>query len=369
MIALDRLTDYILNSVNTGIMVVDLTSHVVFLNREGEEILGESLDGLRGHAIVQDDRFYPFILLVNDHRKKDPSKTTSRRQVAIDFERADGEAVKLGFTTSNLVDETGTVLGYVIVFRDLSEITSLRRAAQRSEKLAALGTMAAGVAHEIRNPLHAIRAAVELMEVKSGMGKPIDDYVKIAFDEVQRLDRLVEDILMFSRPPAVNFKAFDLNRVVKAAVQLAPEAAGVEVQLELAPDLPEARIDPDRVKQVILNLVANAVQCQPDGGRVVVSTHRAEVPLIPESVNAALDMLELRVRDEGPGIPDEDLPHLFEPFYTKRARGEGTGLGLPICQKLVEAQEGTLDVRTKVGEGTTFVVHLPVSAARPGARE
>jgi len=216
-LSLDRITDYILDSINTGVMVIDLTSHVIFLNREGEAILGERREDLTGGPIIGDPRYYPFVVLINDHRKRNPSKTASRRQVASAFQRADGERVQLGFTISNLVDESDQVLGYVVVFRDLTEINTLRRRAQRSEKLAALGTMAAGVAHEIRNPLHAIRAAVELMQVKARVGKPLDDYVRIAFDEVERLDRLVEDILLFSRPPTMNLRPFELNRVVRAA--------------------------------------------------------------------------------------------------------------------------------------------------------
>ncbi len=375
MIELERLSDYVLDSINTGVMVVDLTSHVAFLNREAEETLGVPAETLLGAPIVGDDRFLPFVVLINDHRTRDPALGASRRQVSAEYTRPDGRVLPLGFTISNLVDGSRTVLGYVIVFRDLTEIQRLREQARRSETLAALGTMAAGVAHEIRNPLHAIRAAAELCEVKAQLGKPVDDYVKIVFQEVARLDELIEDILQYGGEPRLAKRPTAPNRVVEASLALARIPPGIRVETRLAGDLPEVSMDPDRIMQVLMNLVVNACQAQPQGGEVVVSTRRVGCRELPgRSSDQVLDAIEFRVADRGGGIAEADLASLFRPFFTRRKGGGGTGLGLAICQKLVEAHGGSIVVESKVGEGAVFKVYLPVTVAdlslpprRPGS--
>lgn len=361
MISLDRITDYILNSINTGIMVLDLTSHLVFLNREAEAMLGESIENLRGRPIVADPRFYPFIVLVNDHRKKNPSLQASRRELAAELCLPGRPPLPVGVTVANLVDETSTVLGYVVGIRDLTEVNRLRTLAARSETLAALGTMAAGVAHEIRNPLHAIRAAVELLEVKGGAGPGTRDYLQIIYGEVERLDGLVEDVLAFARVPRLAKTPSDVNRVAEEAARMVRFPEVVKLGLELGAGLPAVELDPGRIKQVLINLLDNAAQAQPEGGTVTLVTGRAG-PRGPIPCGAeALEWVELRVEDSGPGISAEDLPRLFEPFFTKRRAGEGTGLGLSICQKLIEAHGGSLEVDSEPGKGSRFSVFLPVT--------
>lgn len=349
MLSLDRRTDWILNSLRAGVMVVDLTSRVVFLNRAGEGILGVEAESVLGAPLVGDPHWYPFVVLVNEHRKRDPSLAPAVREVTTEFQAGSGPARELGLTISNLVDEETTVVGYVVTFRDLTEINQLRLVARQSETLAALGRMAAGVAHEIRNPLHAIRASVELMQARLEAGRPAGDYPQIVFQEVGRLDRLIEDILAFSRPPRLERKPMDLSRVVRGALRRVPTDGVVLVEEVLTEGLPPALIDPDRITQVVVNLVLNAVQAQPGGGTVRVETEMSGAGL-----------LAIRIRDEGMGIPDEHLGKLFEPFFTRRAGSmEGTGLGLPICQKLVEAHDGYIEVESKMGRGSCFSVFLP----------
>lgn len=358
---LDNLSDYILDSLDSGVLVVDLTSHLVFLNREGERILGQSRDSLQGGPIIEQPGLQPFVALVNEHRKEGPSLTHSLRQVPAELVREDGTRVPLSTQISNLVDAAETVRGYVIVFRDVSRLQELEERARHSEKLAALGTVAAGVAHEVRNPLHTIQAAMDLLEIYHGRGQNISEYVGMVHQEVGTLGRLVDDILSFSRELRLERRPLDLLQLVQNTLAGLSLPDGIETEAQGSEGLPSVVADRDRIQQVLRNLVRNAVEAQPEGGRVVVRVEGAGRRCLPSAPEGAcLDFLAIRVEDTGPGIPPENLPRLFEPFFTRRRRGQGTGLGLGICQKIVEAHQGFLEVETTLGEGSRFTVLLPV---------
>ena len=325
------------------------------------DILEEKLEDIIRQPLLTIPRFFPFIPIINDHRKNNPSLEISRRQVEGAIRRKDGSDLPLGFTITNLVNENNTVMGYVIVFRDLSEINRLKKLAKRSETLAALGTMAAGVAHEIRNPLHAIRASVELIKFKIEKGKPVDDYLDIIFREVERLNTIVEDILTFSRDTKLRTQDIDVNDYMRKKVELLALPPGITVEFRFDEQLPRIPVDPDKLYQVFSNLVRNAVEAMEGSGKIVISTDFIANPpfLDPRSI-VSNEFVRVSVQDFGPGISEEDLAHIFEPFYSKRRRSEGTGLGLSISQKIIEAHFGYLDVTSTVGEGTTFNVYLPV---------
>jgi PAS domain S-box-containing protein len=360
---LEKLNDFILDSLDVGVLVVDLTSHLIFLNREGERILQTSREAFRGCSILTDSCFCPFVVLVNEHRKEGPTLTQSKRFVPAEACRPDGTRIPLSVVVSNLVDEKDTVLGYVLVFRDVTQLQELEERARRSEKLAALGTVAAGVAHEVRNPLHTIHASMELLEIYHQRGQDIGEYVHFIYQEVATLERLVEDILSFSREVRLRREAVDLEELVVSTLAglSLPDLVTVEKVDTGALLLPLVEADPERIRQVLRNLIRNAVEAQPDGGEVRVSVSsggRRCLPFSPGKV--PFEFLQVRVEDSGPGISAEHLPHLFEPFFTKRRKGEGTGLGLGICQKIVEAHNGFLEVETKLGQGSCFSVLLPL---------
>ncbi len=244
------------------------------------------------------------------------------------------------------------------------------------DRLAALGEMAAGLAHEIRNPLGAIKGAAQLLLPPGAEPAPspgdaphvpadAQQFLGIIVEEANRLNKVVSQFLDYARPFRGELAPLDVNEVVRKTAQLVtpppvPGAGGeapppVEVALSLADDLPRGRGDAEQLRQVFLNLAINAVQAMPSGGKLTISTSLRK----GGRRGAPAHFLEVRFRDTGPGIPQSVLKNLFIPFFT--TKDKGTGLGLPISQRIVENHGGTIEVRSRVGVGSTFTVVLPAA--------
>ncbi len=223
-----------------------------------------------------------------------------------------------------------------------------------TERLAALGRLSAGVAHEIRNPLSGIDMNAQVLARRVPADDPTRRPVDLIRAEVGRLNGIIEEMLQFARPPAPSMRLHAITAPIERALLLtgdACEQAGIEVVLAIDPKTPEVFGDPDQLAQVFVNLMWNARHAMPEGGRLEVSA-------------AAGDRAEVVVTfvDTGRGIPAEDLPRLFEPFFTRRSGG--TGLGLAVCQALVRQHRGSIDVASVAGRGTTVRVMVPVEKRR-----
>ena len=239
------------------------------------------------------------------------------------------------------------------------ENSKLYQQMKERDRLAALGEMAAGLAHEIRNPLAAIKGATEYLDP----GKlPADDreFLEIIVEEVNRLNGVVTQFLDYSRPLKSVTAPGDVNDILQRTFKLLAGQlpANVELALDLSKGLPRVACDPEQLKQVFLNLALNAVQAMPQGGRLAVSTRRARDDLaLWRDAPFRSDSVEIRFRDTGPGVPDEARENVFVPFFTTKEKG--TGLGLAICQRIVKAHQGTIAVSSPTGGGAEFVISLP----------
>ncbi|ACG73200.1 signal transduction histidine kinase, nitrogen specific, NtrB [Anaeromyxobacter sp. K] len=239
------------------------------------------------------------------------------------------------------------------------ENSKLYQQMKERDRLAALGEMSAGLAHEIRNPLAAIKAAIQYLDPRK---VPEDDreFFEIVVEEVNRLNGVVTQFLDYSRPLKPSLAPTQVNEVLEKTFKLlqAEVPESVRLELELAEWLPRVQADAEQLKQVFLNLALNAFQAMPHGGRLTVSTKlaRDELAFWREGARRA-DVVEIRFRDTGPGIPDDARESIFVPFYTTKEKG--TGLGLAICQRIVKAQQGTIVVRSAPGEGAEFLIALP----------
>ena len=255
------------------------------------------------------------------------------------------------------------------------ENSRLYQRMKERDRLAALGEMAAGLAHEIRNPLGAIKAAAQYLDepaptggASPGTGAPGEvhgtgEFLDIIVEEVDRLNRVVSSFLDYARPSRGNPAPTDVNAAVRRTLQvLAPETTGdgLTTRLELGEDLPPVKIDVEQLRQVLINLVQNSLQAMENRGEIVVATASRERA---ETSGAVRRWVELRVSDTGPGIPQRVLANLFVPFVTTKDRG--TGLGLAVSQRIVSAAGGHIEVRTNQGVGTTFVVRLPAADEMP----
>ena len=222
------------------------------------------------------------------------------------------------------------------------------------EKLSALGRLTADVAHEIRNPLTSIGGFARRLEKKLIQGSREKEYAEILISEVGRLERILKDVLTFSREPRSNIKNQGVNEIIEESVQAFADICteqSIQVEKKLDPSLPPVLIDRDQIREALNNFVSNAIGAMPEGGTLTIKT-------IMEELNN-VQYVTVEVSDTGPGIPENELDIIFEPFYTTKDLGVGTGLGLSICKKIVDEQNGLLTVHSTVGKGTSFTIYFP----------
>jgi two-component system sensor histidine kinase HydH len=269
---------------------------------------------------------------------------------------SDGQ-VPLSVSISPLKDETGKVIGAVIILRDLREIKELQEKVQRAERLASLGRLAAGIAHEIRNPLSSIRGFAQYFQGKFVPQTDDKKYAGAMVGEIDRLNRIIEALLDFARPAEPKLLPCSIEDLLNHAVQLAQadvDMKEVRIAKHIQDGIPDVMMDRDQMIQVILNILLNAIDAVDEGGGITVS---ACTKFVADAKDNA-DNLRITISDTGAGIPQENRPRIFDPFFTTRE--DGTGLGLAIVHRIVENHRGEIRVDSEVGEGTTFTILLPL---------
>ena len=359
MVTMKQFSESVLEDMTNGLVVVDTDGKVRLVNRAGESLLAcreeEALDSSveqllgRGARIVQD---------------------SMERQLAFPGEeivvrRDGGESIPLGMSVSPLRDDEGKVNGAVVMLRDLSREKELEEERTRLDRLALLGEMSAVMAHEIRNPLAGMGAGIQHLLTKFEVGDEKHDALERVLKEGERVNRIIEDILMISRPPHLNLAPCDISEVMADGVSQWAERAGgqgVEIRTYYATDVPQVRGDKIRLQQAFSNLVVNAIEAMANGGQV-----RIEVtgPVGAEWLgDGEGECVQVMIQDKGIGIKKEDIAKVSDPFFTTKARG--TGLGLPIAKRIIEEHRGELEIESEEGEGTKVTVRLPL--ARRGGR-
>jgi PAS domain S-box-containing protein len=266
--------------------------------------------------------------------------------------RKDGTDFPIALTTAQVKDSEGRVIALMGVSSDITERRQLRESVRRSETMSALGAVVAGVAHEVRNPLFGISATVDAFEARFGADPAHQRYTQTLRQSVGRLTKLMQDLLEYGRPPRLDVANVEIARVIERAVAACEALAtngGVTIRQDVPDRLPRVPLDPSRIQQVFQNLIENAIQHSPQGGTVMV---------VAAAGNGGL---EVTVADQGSGFRGEDLPHLFEPFFTRR-RG-GTGLGLSIVQRIIEQHGGEVAARNGPQGGAVVTVNLKLAEA------
>ncbi len=333
---LRNLHENIIQSLTSGVITLNLDGKIISANRTGLEILGISgKDKILGKDLSQ----FMTGLHIED--------LVSKKREQMLYTAPDGRMVTLGFSSSDLKDTDDKTQGYIIIFQDLTEVKELEDRLRTSQKMALLGQLAAGLAHELRNPLSAISGAVEIL---SSDVKPTEEnlrLVRMASQEVERLNLLVEDFLILTMPIQKLTTLVDLGRIVNDTVESFAKTirrGNIEIINQVENGI-YVQADSYRLKQAVWNLLLNSVDAMPIGGLIIIKSKTED------------DSVVIEISDEGKGIDENFISRIFEPFFTTKE--VGTGLGLAIVQKVIEGYNGNINVVSSRGNGATFVITLP----------
>ncbi|HOJ50939.1 MAG TPA: PAS domain S-box protein [Syntrophales bacterium] len=338
-----RYLQSILDSSPDILIELSKEGYITFVSRDEAEVLGEAK--LVGKHFTE---FIPSLKTLLTNRWAEVEKGNFQ-PYEIDVETKGGEK-RTFLITPRPIEERER---YLLVMRDITEFKELERKYYETEKLAALGQLSAGIAHEIRNPLSSIKMSLQILEKRlKPEGNDLKRF-KIAQREVEHLEELVNDVLIFARPMEPKKRTSQVRRLIENALEMAEKIIsdkGIEVETRLAEDVPDLFVDPHMIEQALLNLIRNAVGAMERGGHLVIVARRAE---------KGLPAVVLEVIDNGCGMDEDQIPHIFNPFYTLKK--QGTGLGMSQVKKIIDLHRGTVEVKSKKGEGTQITVYLPLT--------
>jgi two-component system sensor histidine kinase AtoS len=361
-------TDNVLASLTNGIVTVDLDGRVVTLNPAAELMTGFFAGEVIGRYCTEVFVHTPALgeILMETIANRTPAPG-----VAVTLRRRNGRTLPIEISATPLKGGEGKDLGVIAVIRDLTVVRELEDRLRRSDRLAALGSLAAGLAHEIKNPL------TSLLTFSRHLSRRFDDeqfrvkFQSVVPSELERINGIVEQLLELARPQRLNFVALRLPPLLERAVELCAhelEAAGVRVIREYAHDLPMLWVDPDALYQALVNLIRNALDAMPSGGRLVLRTGWSDGPHVARPGRrgpVGSRRVRIEVEDSGVGIPPGHADRVFNPFFTTPDRG--AGLGLALTHKIIEDHGGTIDFRSAAGGGTVFRIVLPLFPEPPAA--
>jgi two-component system sensor histidine kinase PilS (NtrC family) len=347
---LRALHERIVESIRSGVVTTDLEGRIFTFNAAAAEITGYEEKDVRGQGASilfgELTDHIPRMIQSSNVRSTSPRFET-------DCLTAQGMRLRLGFSISPLSAESGETTGMVITFQDLTQIRALEETSRRQDQLAAIGRMAASIAHEIRNPLAAMRGSIQMLRHEMQNQSSQTELMEIILRESDRLNRIITDFLNYARPRSASHAKVDIGELLHQTFTLlrfSPEInehQSVEDEVIDGPLMADA--DPEQLQQVFWNLARNALQSMPEGG-----TLRAQV-----SRNSR-NRLRITFSDTGRGMSPAQVEHLFEPFSSTTG---GTGLGLSIVYQIIREHGGTINVRSREGQGTTITIEIPTQVA------
>ncbi len=345
---LRALHERIVESIRSGVITTDLQGRIYTFNAAAEEITGYKVSDVRS----QDASIFfgDMTRQIHDSMNAAATGKVSPRFQA-DCLTPNGLALRLGFSIAPLSGESGEISGMVITFQDLTDIRALEETSRRQDRMAAVGRLAASIAHEIRNPLAAMRGSIQMLRSEMDGDTEQAQLMEIIMRESDRLNKIVADYLNYARPRPAELKNVDISALVADTFKLLRNSAELSSSHLLEEDLPDRPAivsgDPEQLKQVCWNIARNALKSMPNGGKFSVSL---------DAVDG--NRLRLSFTDTGCGMSPEQVERLFEPFTSTTG---GTGLGLSIVYQIIRDHSGTINVRSLLGEGTTITIELPVT--------
>ena len=344
-------SDNLVENMPIGLLAIDSDGNVSSFNQTAELILQLSADELLGKKADQvlPQQLRPLIDKLN------PDVKIIEKE--IDCPVPDGNRISLEAIATLLEEEDGTFGGYAILFRDLSEIKRLRTEIERSQRLASIGRLAAGIAHEIRNPLSSIKGFATYFKERYKDVPEDQKTAEIMIQEVERLNRVISQLLEFARPMNIRLKPTSMRILIQHSLKMIGGQAGeknIKINPDISLEMDEVLIDPDRINQVLLNLYLNAIEAMDDGETLYVRLFGDDPGWV-----------KIEISDTGSGIQKKDLEKIFDPYFTTKP--SGTGLGLAIVHRIMEAHNGEVNIKSEQGKGTTVSIILPASEGKAGS--
>lgn len=351
--------DQIVANLEDGVVTVQPDGRIGFFNEAAEILTDVSSVQAARQSFEQIFRREPWLIdLVAKSRPPRNERARGEGELVVRW----GRKRPVGVTVSPLQDRNGAFLGTIVLLRDIKHRKELEEDLKRADRLATMGTLAAGLAHEIRNPLGGIKGAAQLLRRVLDGQSQLREYTDIMIREVDRVNQLIEQLLDLSRPAQLTLAPINIHELLDEVLLLEGQtanAATTAVRKIFDPSLPPIRGDRARLTQVFLNIVKNAFQAMEPGGTLTIKTRLETDFHVREQGTARNRLIWVDIADQGTGIKEADLPYIFSPFFT--TKHNGTGLGLATSYGIVREHGGLIRVESEEGKGTTFKVSLVVA--------
>lgn len=351
----------IVQSLDSGLLAIDLEGKINFLNRTAEKILRRKEEELRNQSVYN---LFPKLNEVMGKKSfQDPLEYQRYETTLVDEK---GHKIYLGFSISPLTDAEGKAIGHTLIFQDITRFKEMEEQMKRFDRMAAIGSLAAGLAHEIRNPLASLSGSIQMLKSELSLDESQSHLMEIILRESERLNALITDFLLFAQPPQSRPQPVKIDRILEETLELFSHSPscheGIRLVRTPSGQIGEVIVDPDQIRQVLWNLLINASQSLSNGGEIRVHLEKGNPSLWPGapsffSSKESKSWVKISIEDTGIGIPPEEKEKIFEPFYTTKENG--TGLGLAIVHKIIENHKGLIKVESEVGKGSTFTIFLP----------
>ncbi|PKM82686.1 MAG: histidine kinase [Firmicutes bacterium HGW-Firmicutes-14] len=338
---------YVDNS-SSAIIAIDINEKVVIFNQAAEDIMGLCAEDILGRPfseLLEKKIGTQDSILLNTLRIGRPYT-----HVEANIETPMGLMNVMAYTTL-VRDENEKIIGGILSIRDITGQKQLEEKVVKAEKFSVIGELAAGIAHEVRNPLTSVKGFLQLLAQRFGKEDPLQQYIQIMLDEISRINRIISEFLLLSRPTVPIKRPANIHSVLDEILLLSEGELlikNIELERKYDTGCPMVTIDVEQIKQVFLNLVTNAVAAMPEKGKLIISTNHDRFE----------NVLRTFFTDTGIGIKPSLIDSIFDPFFTTKE--EGTGLGLTVSYRIIENHGGRIDVISCPGEGSTFVITLPI---------
>lgn len=364
IIEVKNFSESIIQSIGSGLITIDLDRRITSFNNSAEELLGYASDEVIGKALEEVFPQEECKRLIPNF--SDPQQALLNREMQLTAK--DGNRVFIGFTVTPRIDNQTKRVGTIIVFRDITQIKQMQAEVQRMDRLASMGVLASGIAHEIRNPLAGIKTIAQTLEEEIPQDDHRREYLSRIVRQVNRMDDLLKTIFSYAKPRQPNRKHHRLQEIVQEAITLLENrirAQSVQFKEIYDPKLPLLFVDFYQIQQVFINLILNALDAMPDGGELrleafpeITTIRRVDRRGRPFPVKSKTALYaQVNLSDTGAGIKAENMQNIFNPFFTTKP--QGSGLGLSIVYRIMAEHEGDIQVESVLQQGTTFKMLLP----------